>query len=237
MTTLKELKLAAELKGIAPGRMIGEQVYDANINTVSQDTDLGSDTYSQSQTNMQDIDPFYAGLQSVTQPIGSMLNKYGVPIMAGIMGMATGIPGMSFIMNKFGSKPYDQNLLDMYGGYGPHGRKDKYGYNVVSMMDNYMQPGTSSYRSHALAGLRSLDQDLANQFYMDNYGLTYDDVKTQIQQKKDPFDSGGIMDMGADYQGDGNDNQSFNESPVGNNAGGAQLGSGMSTGQHAAFRE
>ena len=43
--------------------------------------------------------------------------------------------------------------------------------------------------------------------------------------------------MGSDYQGGGkNENQDFNRGPVGNNAGGARLSSGMSTGQHAAFR-
>ena len=238
MITLKELSEASGIQEIVPGRTIGEQVYDANINTVSQDTDLGSDTYTGSIAPYSDnVDPFFSGLQSVTQPIGSFLNKYGAPIAGGIISLATGIPGVGFLMNRLGTKPYDQNLLDMYGGFGPDGRKDKFGYNVVSLMDNYMQPGSSSFRSSALEGLRSLDPVVANNYYQDVYGLSLNDVKSAIQQKEDPFGSAGIIDMGADYQGGGNnENQSFNEGPVGNNAGGAQLGSGMSTGQHAAFR-
>ena len=82
--------------------------------------------------------------------------------------------------------------------------KIKFGYNIVSMMDNYMQPGSSSYRSYALQGLNDLNPQLANDFYQQNYGLTFDQVKNAIQSKQEnPFGSAEIMDMGADYQGDG----------------------------------
>jgi|GEM_PF-3834562 len=236
MITLRELSEASGVQEIAPGRTVGEQVYDSSINTVSQDTDLGSDTYTGSITPYSDnVDPFFSGLQTITQPVGSFLNKYGAPLVGGVMSLVSGIPGLGFLANRLGPKPYDQNLLNMYGGYGPDGRQDKFGYNVVSMADNYMTPGSNSFRSHALEGLGGLTQNLANDFYQQNYGLTFDQVKSAIQQKEDPFNSAGIVDMGADYQGSG-DNQSFNEGPVGNNAGGAQLGSGMSTGQHGAFR-
>jgi hypothetical protein len=236
MITLRELSEASGVQEIAPGRTVGEQVYDSSINTVSQDTDLGSDTYTGSITPYSDnVDPFFSGLQTITQPVGSFLNKYGAPLVGGVMSLVSGIPGLGFLANRLSPKPYDQNLLNMYGGYGPDGRQDKFGYNVVSMADNYMTPGSNSFRSHALEGLGGLTQNLANDFYQQNYGLTFDQVKSAIQQKEDPFNSAGIVDMGADYQGSG-DNQSFNEGPVGNNAGGAQLGSGMSTGQHGAFR-
>jgi hypothetical protein len=244
MATLKELSVASGVQGIAPGRTIGEQVYDSSINTVSQDTDLASDTYARSITPYSNnVDPFFSGLQRVTQPLSNTFNKYGPQIAGGIMSLVSGIPGLGFAMgglrNAFGTDPYAQNRIDMYGGYGQFGQQDKFGYNVGSTLfkNNFMQPGSNSYRSYALEGLAGLNQDLANDFYSDNYGLTFEQVKDMVQKKEDPFGSAGIIDMGADYQGGGNnENQSFNEGPVGNNAGGAQLGSGMSTGQHSAFR-
>tara|TARA_R100001015_G_C4565299_1_gene124377 strand:- start:126 stop:857 length:732 start_codon:yes stop_codon:yes gene_type:complete len=242
MITLKELSEASGIQEIAPGRTIGEQVYDANINTVSQDTDLGSDTYTGSIAPYSDnVDPFFSGLMQVTQPLRNTFDKYGPKIMGGLFGLASGIPGVGLLMNAVRPDPYAQNRIDMYGAYrGSDGFiKDKFGYNVGSTLfkNNFMQPGSNSYRSYALEGLRSLDPVVANNYYQDVYGLSLNDVKSAIQQKEDPFGSAGIIDMGADYQGGGNnENQSFNEGPVGNNAGGAQLGSGMSTGQHAAFR-
>ena len=67
MITLKELSETSGVQQIAPGRTIGEQVYDSSINTVSQDTDLGSDTYTGSITPYSDnVDPFYSELTIVT---------------------------------------------------------------------------------------------------------------------------------------------------------------------------
>ncbi len=204
MATLKQLIEASGIQEIAPGRTVGEQVYDSSINTVSPNTDLGSDTYARNITPLnQSYDPFFSGLQQVTKPIGSFLNRYGAPVIGGLMSLASGIPGLGLLTSILGPKPYDQNLLSMYGGYGRDGRQDKFGYNVVSMMDNYMQPGSSSYRSYALQGLNDLNPQLANDFYQQNYGLTFDQVKNAIQSKQDPFGSAEIMDMGADYQGDG----------------------------------
>ena len=241
MITLKELSAASGIQQIAPGRTVGEQRDDAMYASGElQYDDVAPGDYGYTgaiQGGSKFQDPFFSGLQSITQPIGSFFNKYGAPIVGGVMSLASGIPGIGFLANRFGSKPYDQNLINMYGGYGADGRKDKFGYNTVSLMDNYMQPGSSSFRSHALEGLRSLDPITANQFYQDTYGLSLDQVKSAIQDKEDPFNTLNTIDMGSDYQGGGNnENQSFNESPVGNNAGGAQLGSGMSTGQHDAFR-
>jgi len=69
-----------------------------------------------------------------------------------------------------------------------------------------MVPGSSSFRSAQLEGLRGLDQNVANQFYMDNYGKTYDQVYRDSQQKIDPFNQTVDVGSGADYYG-GNDNQ------------------------------
>ncbi len=183
--TLNEI---AEITGVAPGRTVGEQVYDSSINTVSSNKDLGSDTYPGNITPYSDqVDPFYSGLQQFTQPIGSFYNNYGAPIAGGIMGLLTNIPGVGLLANKFGPKPYDNNLLNMYGGYGQGGSQDKFGYNTVSMMDNFLQPGSNSYRSYALEGLGGLAKDLAGDFYQQNYGKTFDQVKDEIQNKQNPF--------------------------------------------------
>jgi len=216
MITLKELSEASGVKELAPGRTIGEQVYDSSINTVSQDTDLGSDTYAPSITPYSDqVDPFFSGLMQVTQPLRNTFDKYGPKIVGGLFGLASGIPGVGFLMNAVRPDPYAQNRIDMYGAYrGADGFiKDKFGYNVGSTLlkNNFLQPGSNSYRSYALEGLRSLDPVVANNYYQDTYGLNFDQVKSAIQQKEDPFNSAGIIDMGADYQGGGdNENRNFN---------------------------
>ena len=182
MATLKELIELSGVQQIAPGRTVGEQVYDSSINTVSPNTDLGSDTYAGSITPYSEsYDPFFSGLQRVTQPLRNTFNKYGPQIAGGIMSLATGIPGIGFLMSKLRSDPYAQNRIDMYGAYrGSDGFiKDKFGYNVGStvMKNNYLEPGTNSFRSHALEGLAGLNQNLANDFYQDNYGLNFEQVK------------------------------------------------------------
>lgn len=214
MATLKELIELSGVQEIAPGRTIGEQVYDSSINTVSQDTDLGSDTYAGSITPYSDqVDPFHSGLMKVTQPLRNTFNKYAPNIAGGILSLASGIPGLGLLMGAFKPDPYAANRINMYGGYGQYGLQDKFGYNVGStlMKNNFMQPGSNSYRSYALEGLRSLDPVVANDYYQNTYGLSFDDVKSAIQQKEDPFGSAGIIDMGADYQGGGgNENRDFN---------------------------
>ena len=201
MATLKELSVASGVQGIAPGRTIGEQVYDSSINTVSQDTDLASDTYARSITPYSNnVDPFFSGLQRVTQPLSNTLNKYGPQIAGGIMSLATGIPGVGFLMsglrNVFGTDPYAQNRINMYGGYGQFGQQDKFGYNVGStlMKNNFMEPGSNSFRSYALEGLGSLDPIAADQFYQQTYGKSYDDVKRDIQRKQDPFSQQNVFE-------------------------------------------
>ena len=216
MITLKELSEASGVQEIAPGRTIGEQVYDANINTVSQDTNLRSDTYAGNITPYSEsYDPFHAGIMKLTQPLRNTFDKYAPTIAGGIFSLASGIPGVGLLMNALKTDPYAQNRIDMYGAYrGSDGFiKDKFGYNVGSTLfkNNFMQPGSNSYRSYALEGLRSLDPVVANDYYQNTYGLSFDDVKSSIQQKEDPFGSAAVIDMGSDYQGGGdNENQNFN---------------------------
>tara|TARA_R110002094_G_scaffold22250_1_gene34515 strand:- start:93 stop:491 length:399 start_codon:yes stop_codon:yes gene_type:complete len=122
------------------------------------------------------------------------------------------------LMGAFKPDPYAQNRLDMYGGYGQFGQQDKFGYNVNSFANNYMTPGSNSFRSHALEGLGSLDQNLADGFYQDNYGLTFGQVKDAIQSKKNPFGTQPVNIGTSDYYG-GNDT-----------GGGYDAGSGLDSG-------
>ena len=231
-------------------RTIGEQIYEDQLASGQiQLSDVLPQDYGYTGSIEEDseFDTPYGTRTGIagyydkfTSPITSSYSNYVKPLIGTAISAFTGIPGIGLLMRNLPNDPYAQNRIDMYGAYrGNDGFiKDKFGYNVGSTLfkNNFMQPGSNSYRSYALEGLRSLDPVVANNYYQDTYGLSFDDVKSAIQQKEDPFGSAGIIDMGADYQGGNNDNQSFNEGPVGNNAGGAQLGSGMSTGQHAAFR-
>jgi len=214
MATLKELIELSGVQQIAPNRTIGGQVYDSSINTVSQDTDLGSDTYAGSITPYSDnVDPFYSGLMKVTEPIRNTFNKYAPQIAGGLASLA-GIPGVNFLLNLSERDPYAQNRIDMFGAYrGKDGfMKDKFGYNVGQTLNipflpftknRFMEPGSNSFRSYALEGLGSLDPIAANQFYQQTYGKSYDDVKRDIQRKQDPFSQQNVFEGTSDYQGDG----------------------------------
>ena len=164
----------------------------------------------------------------LTGPIKSTFKKYGAPIMGGLLSAFTGIPGLGFLMRNLPNDPYAQNRIDMYGTHrGSDGFiKDKFGYNVGNTLltNNFMQPGSNSYRSYALEGLKGLDQTLANRYYQETYGKSFDEVKKDIQKKNDPFDSGSVIDMGSDYQGGGGDeNKDFNAGPKGVDAGTADV--------------
>ena len=188
-----------EISGIAeltPGRTVGEQ-RDAGM------YDSGQLQYT--DVLPQDYGYVGSGAQLPEQGIMSQIKNAVMNYVksGGILGIGANILGgllpKESSTNKF--------LLDTYGGYGPYGRQDKFGYNVVSAMGNYMQPGSSSYRSAQLEALRGLDQNLANEFYMDNYGKTYDQVYKDAQKKTDPFSQDIDVGSGADYYG-GNDNNS-----------------------------
>jgi hypothetical protein len=199
---------------------------------------LGNDYYT---GEIDEDSEFYNPYFNKYSNIKNTISKYAKPVMGSIVGGLMGIPGLGYLMNNLPSDPYAKNRIGMYGvGKSSAGfNVDKFGYNLGTtlMKNRYMEPGTNSYRSYALQGLRSLDKEKANDYYQKTYGKSYDEVKSDIQNKDDPFDSGSVIDMGTDYQGGGdNENNDFNAGAVGNNAGGQQLGSGMSTGQHAAFR-
>ena len=186
-----------EVSGIAelaPGRTVGEQ-RDAGM------YDSGQLQYT--DVLPQDYGYVGSGAQLPEQGIISQIKNTVMDYVksGGILGIGANILG-GFLPKESSTNRF---LLDTYGGYGPYGRQDKFGYNVVSAMDNYMQPGSSSYRSAQLEALRGLDQNLADQFYMDNYGKTYDQVYKDAQKKTDPFSQDIDVGSGADYYG-GNDN-------------------------------
>tara|TARA_R110002126_G_C10276738_1_gene484657 strand:- start:43 stop:741 length:699 start_codon:yes stop_codon:yes gene_type:complete len=203
MATLNEI---SALTGVTPGRTIGEQVYDdQQINNQYSDVAPGDFGYTGNiQKNSDFYDPFHSNFQKLTQPISNTFNKYAPQVTGGIMSLVSGIPGLGFVMNglsRLKGDPYARNLRDMYGGYGEFGDKDKFGYNVNSFANNYMTPGSNSFRSHALAGLGSLDQNLANSFYQENYGLNFGQVKDAIRSKENPFGPQPVNIGTSDYYG------------------------------------
>ena len=186
-----------EVSGIAelaPGRTVGEQrdagMYDSGQ---LQHTDVLSQDYGYLGANAQFPQQ---GLMSQAQDLFQKYIGSG-----GILGMAANTIGGMLPQRS----QLDRYMLDTYGGYGNMGLQDKYGYNIINAATNYMQPGSSSYRSAQLEALRGLDQNLANQFYMDNYGKTYDQVYKDAQKKTDPFSQDIDVGSGADYYGGGDD--------------------------------
>ena len=181
------------IQELAPGRSISEQVYaDQQINNQYSDMAPADFGYPSAISLFPQL-----GLMDQTK---NLFNKYiGSGGAIGMLGRGIGslLPQRSQL---------DQYMLDSYGGYGKGGRQDKYGYNIINAANNYMQPGSNSFRSAQLDSLRGLDQTLANQFYMDTYGKTYDDVYKDAQKKTNPFNQKVEVGSGADYYG-GNDNQ------------------------------
>ena len=203
MATLKELSEASGVQGIAPGRTVGEQVNEDMYSSGElQYNDVAPADYGytgQIQDGSKFQDPFYSGLMKVTQPIQNTLNKYGPQIAGGIMSLVSGIPGLGFVMG---------------GLRNAFGQKDKYGYHVGStlMKNNYMQPGSNSFRTYALEGLNSLDPVAANDYYMDTYGKSLDDVRSDIQRKENPFGPQPTNIGTSDYYGGNETNGGFNDS-------------------------
>ena len=192
--TLDGMMGVQEVSGIqelAPGRSVSEQVYaDQQINNQYSDMAPADFGYPSANSQFPQL-----GLMDQTK---NLFNKYIGS--GGAIGMlASGIG--SLLPQRSQS---DRYMLDTYGGYGDMGGQDKYGYNIISGADNYLNPGTNSYRSHQLEALRGLDQNSANQFYIDNYGKTYDQVYKNSQQKIDPFNQTIDVGSGADYYGGDN---------------------------------
>ena len=184
------------IEQLTPGRTIGEQ-RDADMYATGQLQ--YSDVLPQDYGYMADSSGVQLPQQGIMSQIKNAITDYIQS--GGILGIGANILGG--LLPKESST--NKVLLDTYGGYGPLGRKDKFGYNVVNAMDNYMQPGSSSYRSAQLAALKGLDQNLANEFYMDNYGMTYGDVYKDAQKKTDPFNQEDVGYATDYYGGNGND--------------------------------
>ena len=196
--TLDGMMGVQEVSGIqelAPGRTVGEQrdkgMYDSGQ---LQYSDVLPQDYGYLGANAQFPQ---LGLMDQTK---NLFNKYIGS--GGAIGMlASGIG--SLLPQRSQS---DRYMLDTYGGYGNMGGQDKYGYNIINAANNYMVPGSNSFRSAQLEGLRGLDQTIANDFYQQNYGKTYDQVYRDSQNKIDPFNQNIDVGSGADYYG-GGDNQ------------------------------
>ena len=149
-----------EVSGIAelaPGRTVGEQrdkgMYDSGQ---LQYMDVNPADYGYLGANAQFPQQ---GLMSQAQDLFQKYIGSG-----GILGMAVNTIGGMIPQRS----ELDKYMLNTYGGYGNMGGQDKYGYNIINAANNYMQPGSSSFRSAQLESLRGLDQNVANQFYMDN---------------------------------------------------------------------
>ena len=185
-----------EVSGIAelaPGRTVGEQrdkgMYDSGQ---LQYMDVNPADYGYLGANAQFPQQ---GLMSQAQDLFQKYIGSG-----GILGMAVNTIGGMIPQRS----ELDKYMLNTYGGYGNMGGQDKYGYNIINAANNYMQPGSSSFRSAQLEALRGLDKNVANQFYMDNYGKTYDQVYKDSQKKTDPFNQTVDVGSGADYYGGDN---------------------------------
>ena len=205
MATINELSGILE---IDPVRTIGGQVYDSMVNTPSQNIDLGADTFaSDIKPYSDDVDPMYSGLMGITKPIRETFNKYSPKIMGGLFGLATGIPGASFLFDALGraNQPNVPNPMaqGVYTDSNTGFFRDKFGYNVgpTLLKSNFLQPGSSSFMSYVLEGLRGLDRGIAEDFYQTNYGKSFEEVKKDIQQKKNPFGPQDPNIGTSDYQG------------------------------------
>jgi hypothetical protein len=154
-------------------------------------------------------DPTHSRIQSILKPVRSTWNKYGKPVMGGIMSAVSGIPGMGLLLNSLRKDPYAANRIKMYGAYKDPSTgfmKDKFGYNVGTtlMKNRFLEPGSNSYRSYALDALKNLTgrkythgqgisytniakKNALDNYYQKTYNKSFDDVYKSHQQKKDPF--------------------------------------------------
>ena len=176
---------------------------------------LGNDYYT---GEIDEDSEFYNPYFNKYSNIKNTISKYAKPVMGSIMSGIMGIPGLGYFMNKLPSDPYARNYKTLADGayMSSTGMKDKFGYNLNSFKNNFLQPGSNSYRSYALQGLRSLDEKKANDYYEKTYGKSFDEIKSDIQDKKDPF-SPGIKNP---YEGTA-DNFGNNSNNSGDHDGGA----------------
>ena len=157
---------------------------------------------------LDEDDPNYQGLFSMYNRFMDPLKQFVGPAINTLTGIASGIPGAGFLLNALSrtSQPNVPNPLAIGVFRDPNTGffRDRFGYNVgpTIMKSNFLKPGTSSFRSYALEGLRSLDKQKADDFYQQNYGLTFNQVKEAIQDKQNPFGRSDPNIGTSDYQGD-----------------------------------
>jgi len=158
---------------------------------------------------LDEDDPNSQGLFSLYNQFMDPVRQFIGPATNILTGVASKIPGAGFLLNALSrtSQPNIPNPLavGVYRDPSTGFFRDRFGYNVGPTIfeSNFLKPGTSSFRSYALEGLKSLDQKKADDFYQQNYGLTFDQVKRDIQQKKNPFGRPDPNIGTSDYQGGG----------------------------------
>ena len=157
---------------------------------------------------LDEDDPNSQGLFSMYNRFMDPVKQFVGPAINTLTGIASGIPGAGFLLNALSrtSQPNIPNPLavGVYRDPSTGFFRDRFGYNVgpTIMKSNFLKPGTSSFRSYALEGLRSLDKQKADNFYQQNYGLTFNQVKEAIQDKQNPFGRSDPNIGTSDYQGD-----------------------------------
>ena len=189
--------------------------------------------------------------QGILTQLRDYANKYGInPIKQGLnmgIGALSGIPGAGLLMNAFSRPQYPSDTMSrsfaignpnatlgqQYAG-GRLPGQDAFGINTISMMGNY-----PAYYDQYARDYRAGKYSPTSKFAADKYAHAQAVNKANLERIEKDFGStnetydwsGHEQDTGGDVPGGNGGNGGNNQ-----NAGGAQLGSGMSTGQHAAFR-
>tara|TARA_R100001086_G_C11781799_1_gene243868 strand:+ start:42 stop:806 length:765 start_codon:yes stop_codon:yes gene_type:complete len=206
--------------------IVGPYGFDDSFNI--DQVNLGSDYFTDKiGEDSEFVNPFFKGFQKVKSTMGD----FTAPAIGGLMSLATGIPGLGFILgglSKF-RQPNVPNPMaqGVYKDPNTGFLKDKFGYNVGPTLfkSNFLQPGSSSYRSYALQGLGGLNKNLANNFYQTHYGKSFNEVKRNIQKKQNPFGPQDPNIGTSDYQGGGGGGGFDTSKPGGEGAFGSYDGS------------
>jgi hypothetical protein len=207
------------------------------------------------------LHPFKSRIKSVTAPFTKQAKKtwdWAKPLALRAIDAITKRPTISgdsanqSFRGVGGLYSKEINLMNQYGSTVPtpgnptgDTRKDDAGFNIVSFAGNYNMIGTYSRRHNMLAKA-------------DIYEKGSNEWKTARNKIRDDWEEEkktGVINIDYDIDPSGSkpdrltgqvkvakkkrDIQQYTSGNGGNNkgnAGGAQLGSGMSTGQHAAFR-
>ena len=215
--------------------IVGPSGFDDSFNI--DQANLGSDYYTDEiGEDSEFVNPFFKGFQKVKSTMGD----FAAPAIGGLMSLATGIPGLGFILgglNRFRQPDVPNPMAQgVYRDSNTGFLKDKFGYNVGPTLfkSNYLQPGSNSFRSYALQGLGSLNKNLANNFYQQHYGKSFNEVKQDIQQKKDPFGPTDPFAGTSDYYGGNGGGGGFDTSAAdraGTSAGSGQFSPSTSRGR------